>query len=701
MAFVYADDESGAEVYVIDREDTIASVKNLRFCGIKLFEITLITLAFTNMYLTYGINVINASIIIGIILSVELFFAIIISIVYALFNYCRCCKCCNSYFDKLRSFSYTEYITNTVCIWFSIQFISLFFVYTLLITTNHPYWIGPFEDIFYKFENNITVRPYFQTEQYSALFLEPETPTEISNIIINYGIKQNKTIRAIGSAHSSAPLFTNDVIISLNKFRHIELKLIKNGNNKNTIIIGAGWNVEDTEDYLYEHGFVLLGFGSSQAQTLPGMLGTGVYGAFGSMNKYLNAVWMIDGYGNDVYITKDDNYTLLSAIKVNIGLLGVIYRIEFEIEETFNVEIDVKNMLHKKFYDMSNEEFNDVMKINRNDENNDTNEYIGVKLFMYPWNYIIETFSKSDKYATLVDYNIDERLRGIINDIVYPISCLLPDCAEWAHEFETNIEVSGHEDRIYAAKSALRTIQPMYVGFMYAIPFEYCKDAMYDIQQLLNDYWPAVATVIPLLQSDDYGYLSYGYDTSVCMIEFYPKMCDGNRLKPAKEFEKRILSKYNGVEHWAKRYLFVNKSVNNTLHKFYSKYDEFQLIRKQFDPNNIFMNDYLGKYFEIDKYKDINISHELIDTYNKNAEGFYHSGWYGICMIFSISIIIAICIIFTKHPTVIMVYNPIYITLNKGIHFLETTADLKCIYCCENEIVIGPEYKYTLKWGFS
>ena len=35
------------------------------------------------------------------------------------------------------------------------------------------------------------------------------------------------------------------------------------------------------------------------------------------------------------------------------------------------------------------------------------------------------------------------------------------------------------------------------------------------------------------------------------------------------------------------------------------------------------------------------------------------------------------------------------------IKFLEVTPDLKTIYRGENEIVIGPEYKYTLKWGFS
>ncbi len=181
----------------------------------------------------------------------------------------------------------------TVCIWFIIQFISLFLSFTILITTNHPFWIGQFEHIFYQFENDITipVRPYFQTEQYSSLLLQPESASEISNIIINYGIKQNRTIRAIGCAHSSAPLFTNDIIISLNKFKHIQLKLIQNENNinKNTIIIGAGagWSVEDTENYLYKHD----------------MLGTGVYGVFGPMTKYLNAVWIIDGNGNNLYIT--------------------------------------------------------------------------------------------------------------------------------------------------------------------------------------------------------------------------------------------------------------------------------------------------------------------------------------------------------------------------------------------------------------
>eukprot|EP01084_Bolivina_argentea_P078882 143144_1 len=488
--------------------------------------------------------------------------------------------------------SYFEFITNSVCVWYSAQLITIFWICTILIVTNHPYFIGPFEEIFLNpaKNNGISVRPYFQVNEYSADILEPSTVSDIQNIIVN---NNGKTIRPIGSAH---------------------------------IIAGAGLKVEVTEDYLYKYGYVLLGFGSAMEQRLAGMLGTGVYGAFGSMNRYLLSVWIVDGNGNDLYITKGQNDTLLSAIKVNVGLLGVVYQVEYAIQKTFNVEASVEHYLQPNFHSLSRKDFNYLMKIDRN-KNTDLNEFIGVKIFMYPWEYLVETFVNisDNKKATVFDYEIDQVTRAIIINILYPFTCLIPDFVNWDHDIETNVDVSASENNVYAAKSALRTIQTFWTSGMYAIPYEHCQDMMKDLQYLMDEYRPTVATIIPLLQSEDYGYLSYGYDGDVCMVEFYPNLCDSNRLRARKAFEKRILNKYNGVIHLAKRYLFTPENGAN-LNLFYSEIDTWKGIREIMDPNNIFVNDYIGKYFDINGYANKQIKTQIIYELNKHANGWFYAG---------------------------------------------------------------------------
>eukprot|EP01083_Nonionella_stella_P266433 901324_1 len=69
-----------------------------------------------------------------------------------------------------------------------------------------------------------------------------------------------------------------------------------------------------------------------------GMLGTSVYGIYGSINKHVINIWFVDGNGNDLLVTKAANTTWIDALKVNIGLLGIIYQIEFAIQPKFNVQ---------------------------------------------------------------------------------------------------------------------------------------------------------------------------------------------------------------------------------------------------------------------------------------------------------------------------------------------------------------------------
>eukprot|EP01083_Nonionella_stella_P092539 259094_1 len=650
-------------VFVMDSDDTYCNFKGWKqICIVKLFEIIFISVSLIIMDSTYGLTLNNALIIISLILLFQFCFAIISSLVYAYFTYCMCCKCCQ-HNSVMYSFSYYEYMINTVCIWYSIQLCSLLLLSTILFVSHHPYLMNRFQDIFYSFENDITLRPYFQTTQYSAVLYEPSTTAEIQYLIQTLGIQRNQTIRAIGSAHSSSPLFTNDILISLANFRYLKLRLIEDGYDENTVIIGAGWTVQEIEDLLYYHNYVLLGFGSVQSETFAGLLGTGTYGAFGSMNQYLISVWLIDGHGNDVYINKYVNETLLSAIKVNLGLLGVIYKLEFAIQPEFNVQLNVDKMSVDTFHNKSESEFKELMKIDRA---NGT-RHIGVKVFINPWNYVVETFSESiSATETGIDYSADEdtQLSSFVNDIVLPLSCLMPSCFEYMHWMKQQVELVDIEENVYTAKSVLNVFDAnvMYLGFVYAIPFEHCQSAMFDVRELMKDAWPAFATVIPLLQSDDYGYLSYGFDRSVCMIEFYPNMCDTDRLDAAKQFEATILNKYEGVGHWATRNLFGDSKSN--LNTFYSKIDVFESIRNEFDPNNVFLNEYIGKYLEMDEYKDVNITHSMIDAYDRNELEWSSSTWYALFLCMFTTCVIGICMIFGKYTSTLMPFAPKHVIIH-------------------------------------
>ena len=352
----YVDERRNTRVNYMNNIDAIDEYNKNVLCRkrccyhsiILIIQLIILIIPFMIMFFTYGIDYVIIITTLIIFAGLIVFISIITTIMYVIKKYCC---------DKAKSFQLNclQYTCNIVFVWYLFQIFTLFLIATLLITFYHPYLKGPFDDIFLNGTNGITFRNYWQTVEYEAYIWRPETVLEIQNIIINEGILNNKKIIAVGSGHSSADLFNNDIMISLDNFKNISIS-----NDSNSVIVGAGAVLKDVEDYLFEFGYVLLGFGNTQSQRMGGMLGTSVYGVYGSMNKYLKSVWFVDGNGNDIYVNMDNNDTYVSALKTSLGVLGIIYQLEFIIEPTFNIKRSDESLSLNIFNTISSSQFNEL-----------------------------------------------------------------------------------------------------------------------------------------------------------------------------------------------------------------------------------------------------------------------------------------------------------------------------------------------------
>ena len=215
------------------------------------------------------------------------------------------------------------------CTYF-VQLSTWWFMITVVFVLFHPFLSGPYDVQFpsssdYR-SKDVTVRPWPQTNEYFGEIYRPTDTQEIIDIIdknldLLNSTGQLKTIRAVGSAHSRARLLTNDIMISLDNFNDIEIN-----ETEMTVTVGAGVVVSEVNDMLFDLGYVILGFGNAQFQRFGGMIGTGVYNTYGSMSKFATDIWLIDGYGNDVHISEEDDDDLIYAARVNIGLLGMFIK---------------------------------------------------------------------------------------------------------------------------------------------------------------------------------------------------------------------------------------------------------------------------------------------------------------------------------------------------------------------------------------
>ena len=61
------------------------------------------------------------------------------------------------------------------------------------------------------------------------------------------------------------------------------------------------------------------------------------------------------------------------------------------------------------------------------------------------------------------------------------------------------------------------------------------------------------------------------------------------------EAVEEVFQKYNGRPHWGK----MHTQTAESLSKIYPKWNEFQALRQELDPNGIFLNPYVKRIFGI------------------------------------------------------------------------------------------------------
>ena len=91
----------------------------------------------------------------------------------------------------------------------------------------------------------------------------------------------------------------------------------------------------------------------------------------------------------------------------------------------------------------------------------------------------------------------------------------------------------------------------------------------------------------------DQAWLSYAYNEDIVTMG-----CVCRDSKSANQYEafktiEKIFLKHGGKPHWGKRF----SAKNDELEKLYPKWNDFKNLRKEMDPSNKFLNNYLSEIF--------------------------------------------------------------------------------------------------------
>jgi FAD/FMN-containing dehydrogenase len=373
----------------------------------------------------------------------------------------------------------------------------------------------------------------------------PKDEQEIINIIEKAAIA-GRNIRAVGASHSCSPIFvTNDTLLSVEKLKGFY------GYNKDrlTATVGAGMTVEETGNALFDVGLGMENTGHVNKQALAGAISTGTHGA-GKMLTNLSGqvvgVRIVTATGQIREFDQERNQEMMKAIRVSLGTLGIISRVTLKVLPAFQLSrrqycASVKDCLNNLEYLTNN---------NRN--------------FCFYW------YPRRDDVSIRI-WNLPGK--GTLN---LPFGKLYKEYTGWGKD----VLPTPHELK--------------YNELEYSFDAKIAPTCFQEVRKLIKEKHRKIVgwrvLFRPVAGDDSYLSNSYGRDTIAITVH-------QNASLPYKEYfddVEKIFQDHEGRPHWGKKHSLKAKDLK----KLYPMWDRFQEIRKQMDPNGIFLNQYIKDVFQ-------------------------------------------------------------------------------------------------------
>lgn len=413
------------------------------------------------------------------------------------------------------------------------------------------------------------------THSYQNLY-EVTSEKELSKLI-----SESEKIRIFGNKQSSADISAGvDTLIDIRSYD----QLVDINKDRKQITVQAGMRLSTLLEEVEKLGWCIPCLPDINTITVGGALATGTHGTSGYiLAEYMYECRVILADGTVRVVTWGDE--LIDAIRVSLGMLGVISEITFQCETEYTLHVKEGPQRDSKW----------MPEIKQNLRKHDF-----LRILWLPhtgFGYVI-TGDKIDKNKEIKASNGPSYLkhRRAVSKALYKYSHIYPWTTAIANKVLYKIFFSSkkeHKGSLYQAtvtKSRGSTLELA----EWTVALDKFPQLFEELKKELNDWSNKAFVHVPMdirFIYKDNSWLSYAYGQDTVTMG-----CVSRNAKTADTYEafkiiERIFLKYGGRPHWGKR--FVAK--DNELSKIYPRWEDFKRLRKQLDPTNKFLNAYMAK----------------------------------------------------------------------------------------------------------
>ncbi len=399
---------------------------------------------------------------------------------------------------------------------------------------------------------------WLDNESFLTRLVKPSNESEIVDVV-NLARSRSEQVRVVGTGHSSSPLHRNNgALISLDNMRGV----ISGDVSRNRAVVHAGTKIRELGDPLWDLGLALTNQGEIDRQAIAGAIATGTHGTglrLPSISSKLRRARIVTGTG-DIVEVDESTPDELRAAQVSMGMLGVMTEIELEVSPAYEIH-----------------------------------EWIGYVPFDVVFPRSLELAQRHRNYSFLW---LPTHQTAVNFDIV-PAN--IPDASD--HCFVKIYDLDDPDTGPIADYGEVRRVgrsyhiypdawEPLFYELEYMMPVDSGLECLPKLRHMIQQDFPDSNMPVELrfVAADD-AFLSqnYGHDTVVLSVTTEPG-------KPLRDFFDRchtLFTEHGGRPHWGKIH---QTSVENLRNQF-PKYERFREVRRQFDPDGVFLNEYLAPLF--------------------------------------------------------------------------------------------------------
>jgi|EP00945_MAST-04E_sp_MAST-4E-sp1_P005862 L-gulono-1,4-lactone dehydrogenase len=412
-----------------------------------------------------------------------------------------------------------------------------------------------------------------------SAFVQPKSELELVQIVRS-AHANNHQVKVVGSGHSFSPITLTEtpaaVLLNLDFLNGV----LRIDPEASVVVVQSGIRVHVLNDRLLEAGFALINTGAIAQQSIAGATQTGTHGTgknIGSMSTAIVGMKILLANGTFVNASRDENQDIFDAGRVGLGALGIVTETTLRIVPKFKLKrtampYSLKNLLNDlpRLY----EQYERLQWYYTPYTDNATlllREVVPNDTPIVPcWPGSLEEFS-----------NLVHGQNKTCTDWSFKALCHEADDATKYTEMEYFVNVQDSEKLVdefmefqnsmkgslgQQCNSKVQGPCALFTGLRYAARTE-------------NEPWmsPMYPGAIAVLSN-----IVLGSATKTGPSEIFDAYAKGL---------ERIATKYGGRPHWGK----MNWATAKDIAPVYQQLDSFKTLRKQLDPDGMFVNDYLKR----------------------------------------------------------------------------------------------------------